>query len=285
MLRFLSTCVAAVVLASAGGSAPALAQQPAPFVQHRAVYDLSLVRSQGKAAVVAVRGRILYDFKGSACDGYTLDFRQVSELDNGEGGVILSDLRANTWEAGDAASFNFRSENRLNENLTDEVSGEALRGPEGIKVRLTKPAKADNTLEATVLFPTQHVARVLDAAREGRTVFETPVYDGSDKGEKVYNTLTVIGREIAAAEKPPEDAAAGKAELAGLRRWPVTVSYFDRTADRTGEQLPVYAISFELYENGISRALTLDYNDFVIRGALTSLDIAPAKPCKDGGAK
>ncbi|MGZ3352884.1 MAG: EipB family protein, partial [Xanthobacteraceae bacterium] len=47
-----------------------------------------------------------------------------------------------------------------------------------------------------------------------------------------------------------------------------------------GEQAPVYAIKFELYENGISRALVLDYNDFAISGELTSLEVRDTKPCK-----
>ncbi len=47
----------------------------------------------------------------------------------------------------------------------------------------------------------------------------------------------------------------------------MTVSYYDRDAKAsTGEQTPIYAMSFELYENGVSRALSLDYNDFVIGG-------------------
>ena len=109
--------------------------------------------------------------------------------------------------------------------------------------------------------------RIIEAAREGKTVLEVPVYDGAETGEKVYNTLTVIGRAIPPDERVPTDAAAGKAELAGMMRWPVTVSYFDR-AKTGGEQAPVYSIKFELYENGISRALVLDYNDFVISGEL-----------------
>ena len=64
-----------------------------------------------------------------------------------------------------------------------------------------------------------------------------------------------------------------------MARWPVTVSYFDR-AKTGGEQTPVYSIKFELYENGISRALVLDYNDFVISGELTTLEIHDSKPCK-----
>jgi len=106
-----------------------------------------------------------------------------------------------------------------------------------------------------------------------------PVYDGSEKGEKIYNTLTVIGHVIAPNERVPTDAAAGKEALAGLKRWPVTVSYFDQ-ASKSGEQAPVYAIKFELYENGISRALVLDYNDFAISGELTSLEVRDTKPCK-----
>ena len=79
------------------------------------------------------------------------------------------------------------------------------------------------------------------------------------QGEKIYQSLSVIGRRIE-PDKKPEDAAADKDALAGLARWPVTISYFDKVAkkpadDQPGEQTPIYAISFEMYENGISRAL------------------------------
>jgi hypothetical protein len=66
-----------------------------------------------------------------------------------------------------------------------------------------------------------------------------------------------------------------------MPRWPVTISYFERgKSDNNSEQTPAYAIRFELYSNGISRALALDYNNFVINGKLTSLDIKESKPCR-----
>ena len=80
-----------------------------------------------------------------------------------------------------------------------------------------------------------------------------------------------------AAPDPTLDSDAMKA----MKRWPVTVSYFDHDAKKTdGEQTPVYAMSFELYENGVSRALVLDYNEFVIAGAVTKFDVKESKPCK-----
>jgi hypothetical protein len=250
------------------------------LASHRAVYELMLAHSHGNSSTstVAARGRILYDFAGSACEGYKLEFRQVSVLDNGEGRETLSDLRSDTWEGGDAKSYHFKSQNYTNNRLVDSVDGEAVREGDRIAVTLTKPKEATLGLEPAIVFPTEHVRKIIEAARAGKTILEFPVYDGSESGRKVYNTLSVIGRMIAPDERVPTDAAAAQAALAGLKRWPVTVSYFDRSS-KTGEQMPVYAISFELYENGISRALLLDYNDFSIRGALTSLEVRETKPC------
>ena len=89
------------------------------LVPHRAIYDLSLGEVRGNAQIAGVRGRILYDFDGSACQGYSLQFRQVSELDTGEGKHSTSDLRSTTWEGGDAKSYKFTSENFVDENLVE----------------------------------------------------------------------------------------------------------------------------------------------------------------------
>jgi len=272
--------IAAVVLAGSYGPRRATALTPADeLVSHRAVYELKLAQSRGNSSAVSARGRILYDFSGNACDGYALQFRQVSELDNGEGKVTLSDLRTTTWEDGAAKKFIYKSQNYLNETLVDSVDGQAEREPGKVAVSLTKPGDKKFDLEAATAFPTDHMRRIIVAARADKNIMELPIYDGSDKGEKVYNTLTVIGRVIAPNERVPTDAAAGKQALAGLKRWPVTVSYFDKAA-KPGDQAPIYSIKFELYENGVSRALMLDYNDFAISGELTAIEIRDTKPCK-----
>jgi hypothetical protein len=272
-----ATVAAGTALVAGLGAAPSVALTPGgELVAHRAVYELKLAQSRGRSTVGA-RGRILYDFTGSACEGYGLDFRQVSQLDNGEGKVTLSDLRSKTWEDADAKSYRFNSQNYLDQKLVDSVDGTAERRSGAVAITLSKPKDRKVDLEAAIVFPTEHVRRIIEAARDGKTILEFPIFDGSETGEKVYNTLTVIGREIA-PERAPNDAAAGQKVLAGMKRWPVTVSYFEPTG-KNSEQIPVYSITFELYENGISRALLLDYNDFAISGELTTLEIKDSKPC------
>jgi hypothetical protein len=275
--RFL-IIVAALAMCSGGGVAAPAQKSDIEFASHRAVYDLKLASARGNRPVEAVRGRILYDFSGSQCEGYALQFRQVSEIDAGEGVRMMTDMRAATWEDAAARSFRFNSQNYVDQKLKSAVDGRAERDTSRAVVDLKKPTSKEFGIEAAIMFPTDHMRRVIAAAREGKTILQGPVFDGSDTGEKVYDTLTVIGQAIEPDAQKPDDAAGKDEELSKLRRWPVSISYFDKSkAD--GDQLPVYGIKFELYENGISRALALDYNDFVVSGTMTALETRPAKPC------
>jgi EipB-like len=275
-----SAVVACALFFAAPASIVRAEEAPIVLVPHRAVYDLTLARARDNAQVAAVRGRILYDFDGNACEGYTLQFRQVSELDSGEGKVSTSDLRSTTWEGGDSKRFKFTSQNFLDRNLVDSVDGHAEHGAGATAISLAKPEEKALDIDAAVVFPTQHMVRVINAARASQTLLDFPVFDGSDTGEKVYDTLTVIGRKLSAEDRKHDDAAADEAKLATVPRWPVTISYFEKgKAQKNTEQTPVYAIGFELYENGISRALSLDYNEFVVSGKLSSLEIKTPKPC------
>jgi hypothetical protein len=268
------------ILTGAGALAgynAALAQGPGGPVKlapHIAIYDLTLTSSRGKRALESVRGRIVYDFSGSACEGYALNFRQVTELDSGEGKVALSDLRTATWEEGEGKSFRFKSQNYMDQKEIGEVDGSADRAKETVAVKLSKP-EAKKFDAGTVVFPTEHMRLLIEAAQAGKRLLEVQVYDGSESGEKIYQSLSVIGHRIE-PDKKLDDAAADKDSLSGLARWPVTISYFDKADkkadDQPSEQTPVYAISFEMYENGITRALRLDYGDFIIDVMLSSLE-------------
>jgi hypothetical protein len=263
--------------ASAGEAAAAT-----PFLAHQALYDLSLAKSRGSSSVSSARGRILYSFSGNACEGYTSEFRQVSEMESGEDKMTLSDLRSTSWEDASGKTYRFKIDARMNETDSSPVDGVAERTGDHVTVKLKQPEEKTFTLGGDTVFPTQQIERIIEAAKAGKPVLELTVYDGSDNGEKVYNTLSVIGQPIPGDRAPSEpDPTSTSDAMKSMTRWPVTVSYFDHDAKPTdGEQTPAYSMSFELYENGVSRALVLDYNDFVISGSLGKFDVKDSKPCK-----
>src|SRR3984957_1692360 len=278
----LALAAAAFVPVVAGGPADAAAAASSPFLAHQALYDLSLLKSRGSNSINSARGRILYSFSGSACEGYTSEFRQVSEMNSGEDKVTLSDLRSTSWEDATGKTCRFKIDSRMNDVDSSPVDGIAERVGDHITVKLKQPQTKTFTLEGSTVFPTEQIQHIIAAARDGKSILEQTVYDGSDNGEKVFTTLAVIGQPIRGDRTiASPDPSTENDVMKSATRWPVTVSYYDRDAkSEEGEQTPLYAMSFELFENGVSRALVLDYNDFVISGELGRFNVKDSKPCK-----
>ncbi len=276
-------------------SSPAMAAEAVHLAPHRAVYDLSLSGSSGTRAVEGARGRIVFDFTGDSCKGYALQYRQVTVLESSESGTRTSDLRNTTFESGDGRSFRFRTQSDLNGKTAAPVDGNAERSDKGLDVSLKQPKRGEMAVPGEVLFPAAHMRRLIEAARAGQSTVAVKVFDGSDDGRKVYDTLAVIGpqRVTARSETRPDanpDPAAAKpasapvegplreGAMAAMPHWPVTLSYF---SPGEGERTPVYVLAFDLYENGVSGALRLDYGEFSLKGELSRIDLLPeSKDCK-----
>ena len=93
-------------------------------------------------------------------------------------------------------------------------------------VALSKPAAETIDFGKDILFPTEHIERIIAQAKAGGGAMQARVYDGSDTGKKVFADPDRHrqGGDDADAETAFADA------LGKVRRWPVTVSYFDEEA-------------------------------------------------------
>jgi len=273
----LASGVASLTLAVAA----AFADTGAALAPHRAIYDVTLAAARGGAGVSAVSGRIVYEFTGSACDGYTQTMRFVTRMTNQSGGTTVSDLRSTTWEEGSGKRFKFDSSQLRDERPSDATIGDAARpGPaDDVKVDLTKPAKKSISLPARIYFPIEHTVALIDAGKAGKTALRANLYDGSEKGEKVYDTVAVIGKSQPHASRKLGQVKNAE-RLAAMRAWPVSIAYFERDADAK-DALPVYELSFLMFENGVSRRLHIDYGEFALVGELRDITFhAPSKCAK-----
>jgi len=257
-----------------GGTTNVQTNPPMPLAAHRALYDLTLLKSTGNKSPTAARGRIAFDFSGSACDGYVQNFRQLTELQPAEGPTRVSDMRSATFEDGDGKNFAFDMKTNVDNAENDVVDGKAAKADNGaLSIVLSKPQPAKLNLDADVVFPTEHLKRILAAAEAGQSLLSLKVYDGSETGDKLYETTTIIGHPVT---QPVVEEAAHIPQLENMKRWPVSISYFEIGKK---DEAPNYILSFDLYENGISRALKLDYGDFILGGEMTSLELLPQQTC------
>ncbi|MGO4404719.1 cell envelope integrity EipB family protein [Bosea sp. RAF48] len=268
--------IAALMLAGGPAWAQANVAQPAPdrvvLAPHRAVYDLVLDNAKPSGNIETAKGRIAFEFTGDACEGYALSFRQVTQLGT-EAGPRVIDARTTSFEAGDGASYRFKTESSSGGATPETVDGTAEKNSGGYEVKLRQPKAEIHRDGADALFPNAQMKAVIQAARTGKHTLNVRLYDGANSGKEVYDTLSVIGKRI---ESEPSEKPLQRPEFEKMARWPVTISYFKVDS---GESTPSYSISFELYENGVTGAIKLDYGSFALRGTLTRLDLLPQEAC------
>ena len=162
---------------------------------HRAVYDLSLDKASDRSGITGLHGRMVYEFNGSPCEGYTVNFRFVTRIDT-DGNSRLTDQQTTTFEDGGGKTFSFVTKSFTDQALERELKGMAQREPNGLKVEIDKPEK--NTLELRkTQFPTQHLVELINKANTGQNFYETNLFDGSDNGDKVMTTTVVVGKKTA----------------------------------------------------------------------------------------
>jgi hypothetical protein len=254
---------------------PAAAQGSGGLAPHRAVYDLQLDQASDRSGITGLYGRMVYEFNGSPCDGYTVNFRFVTRIDTDEVSRV-TDQQTTTYEDLEAGTFRFVTRSYVDEQLDTEISGSASGDADGVRVAIDKPEARTFDLTAG-LFPTDHMIELIDKAKAGERFYESRIYDGSEDGDKVMLTTTVIG-----APQTPEgdDAEAAEAgSFADDRFWPVSIAYFEDAS--VGDELPTYRISFKLYENGLTRDLAMDYGDFTLTGTLSELEMYDPVACEE----
>lgn len=240
---------------------------------HRAVYELSLKDASDRSGITAMNGRMVFETNGSPCEGYTVNFRFVTDVATGDGNRI-TDQQVTTYEDVKNGTFTFVNRSYINQQLDREVRGSAEAEADGVTVTLEGGDGRKLDLPAA-LFPTQQMMELIEKAKTGEQFYETRIFDGSDGADRAMITTTVLGRL-----QQPEKGDPELSTTDGLKDepfWPVSMSYFEDTAD--GDGLPVYSVSFKMYENGITRDLLMDYGDFSLTGRLSDLEVFKPADC------
>lgn len=275
-------CLGLVLLTAV--SAPAFAANTVHFAAHRAVYDISLARAASGSGVSGMTGRMVYELTGSACEGFTQNMRFVTRMSNQEGGETVNDLRNSSWEEAAGKRLRFSTTQFANEEAVESSQGDVRRADPAAaaNVDLVKPEKSQFALPANTYFPMQHAEALIKAARDGKTLLAASVYDGSEKGTKIYLTNAVIGKAGQAGGRKDlaslQDAGKDAGRMAALQSWPMSLSYFESGKDKQ-DAPPAYELSYNFYENGVTAGLAIDYGEFAIKGDLKELTFLPESPC------
>lgn len=265
------TAFAAAIMSAVLVPATSVQAASVQLAPHRAVYAVALEEATDRSGINDMRGRIVYEFRGSACEGYTTSFRFVTQI-AARAGSRVTDQQTTTFEDAAGETFRFVTRTFVDQRPDRTIEGTAQRGDAATIVTLTEPEDEEFEL-APAAFPTAHMIDLIERAASGERFYERKLFDGSDDADKVMTTTVIIGPEKS-GDDDDEDAI-GAVSDTPFRN--VSVAYFDEVAE--GEGLPEYSIAFKMHDNGITRSLSMDYGDFVLSGTMEELELFAVEDC------
>lgn len=264
-------------------AAGATAGSPLEFDPHRAVYDIQLEKTAPGSTIAALDGRMIFELSGNRCAGYRQILRFVSRTTNQDGAAQVNDLQTESWENGAATKLTFKVENFQDGALAEISEGTAVRAAETGPVRLSlrHPNRKSVTLPGNPLFPVAHLKSVVRAADQSKPLVASMFFDGSESGQDVYETTSVLGKKSeATALTFDASRTASPVQLAETSdSWPIATSYYKPGA-QDGDGTPAFEMSYRLHRNGVTSAFTIDHGDFAFKGNLRRLEFTAPAGCR-----
>ena len=224
---------------------------------------------------------MVYEVRGNECDGISLQYRFLTRVTTARD-QFLSDQHTSTYESADGQSFNFLSKSFLNEQLEKTVKGRARQIDGGVSVVLDSPS-AQEFKFSKASFLTSYLVKIIEMAKQGGRQLRDDLYDGSEGGDEIIATSSFISDVKSIADSKDGENQDIASKLKGFKAWPVSMSYFDKTAATSIEHLPVFESSFLLFENGISSDLIMRYPDYTLSGKMTELELFEIENCQQDG--
>lgn len=274
--------VMATFILPAYALSPVVDKRKTKIIPHRAVYELDLKESLPSANMANAYGRMVFEFTGSRCEGYLVNMRFVLTIADTKGKSTLTDVRSSSWEGGEGERFRFNSSQYFNRKLSKTTIGDAARQAtgQGLRVKLESPKKSVVKFPHKAYFPSEHTRLMIEAAMDGKTILNAPIYDGSENGNTLYETTAFIGKSSKSDNSVTGTKIKNLDKLKDMMSWPVSLSFYDKKKSTKQDLLPDYEISFRLYANGVSRNLIIDYPEFSLDGKLSKIEFLPETSCQ-----
>jgi hypothetical protein len=251
--------------------------EAATIAPHRAIYDLTLLRSGGGSALQSANGKLAFEIQGSACEGWTVSFRMATKYRPAEGQPTLIDTQSTTYEGPGALDFRHQLKEVINGQAKPDLRLKMTRtaiDAEG-QGEITSKSGETFTLPAGTSLPMQHQLKLMSLGEAGGGRDSSIIFDGSDE-TKTFRAISFVGKEKAAGSIERDVKNPVAAPLAKIVSWPMTISYFPVEGD---DEIPQYQVNFDMYANGVASGLVLDYGDFTLSGTLTDLQMMETPVC------
>ena len=239
------------------------------LVSHVARYQLDLEKVRMPGIVGSTGGDLIIRTE-RRCKDWAMFSRMEFSLHGETGDSVRMETLTGLQEGLEGDWLRFRTEQRVNGQVMDELAGEVS----GQHVTFSKPetAKAKD-LPKGVLLPMRSMYLTVKQVTDGAKIRTYQLFTGDDQDAVRVSDLW-LGKG-AALEKAP----IGNPELLDGASYHMVSSFFPLSSE---DSEPIFVSTYDMLKNGISTRLRLEGDALVAKGTLTHLEKLPPPDCANG---
>ena len=238
------------------------------LLSHKAYYNLILEQLERSSLLESGNGKSTYLFKKS-CSGWLLKENLVLtfNLSNNKSANTFSKFE--TFEDFLSQDFSFDHYDKSDISGILNYQGFVRKEKKKLKGMLIENKLHQIEFAEKILFPTEHLIKLIELAKQKKRFFYSNVFFGSSKENLVKKVSAFIGKEKNISIKI-------NSKILKQKIWPIRLAFFNF---KSGRSSPETEISIELDEGGVIHNYEVDYGDYKMVAVLDKIEKIEDESC------
>ena len=241
----------------------------AQLLSHNAIYALNIEQINKNSSLEGGHGRSVFEIK-QVCNGWNVNenYILIYELANKKNAKSFSTHK--TFENTIGTQHSFEHNEKSDFNGENSYEGYIQKINNKIIGSLISKKTKELSFEKDVLFPVDHLKKLINIAKNKGRVFTSKVFFGSEDKEFVKIVSAFISKKRNSKIKD-------NTYLSNKMVWPIKLAFY---SDETKQSKPDYEISIELDDVGIVHSYEVNYGDFIVQANLQKFKVIETSDCK-----
>ena len=230
------------------------------LISHKGYYNLNLERKKTNSLLEGGDGKSTYLFK-KTCEGWSLKENLMISynLTNKKNSKSYSIFES--FEDFSSKSFSFNHIDKSDLSGEINYSGFVKKNKKQLNGKLIDIQMKEINFQGTILFPTEHIIKLIESAKKNKLFFNSDVFFGSSKNNLVKKIAAFIGKKKRSSSKI-------KSNVLSKSVWPIKLAFYNYKQKKS---IPETEIVFDIDEFGIIHNYEIDYGDYKMLAILENI--------------
>ena len=236
------------------------------LLSYQSIYEITLDKDRkikntfGQPYIKDANGELIIDWFDN-CSSWVSNQRMYVSFLNSSGVGTISDINYSLDEQYNSSKIDFALQVKENNMVVEQFRGSGTKDKK-TKIKLYNPKEKNLEFSNEILFPHEHLKKIINFLDSGKEIISNKVYEGSVPNDYV-NISTFINKKSIT-----EDISILPKEVIN-KFWSIRMAYYEKN-----KQTPQMELTARINKQGIVSYFIYDYPEYSLKIKLKKLQVS-----------